>query len=135
MLVALGVPKLPQRLYYLLWEEGKAPNIVIELTSRTTRGEDRRTKWELYRDVLKVPEYFLFDPFEEYLKPSMQGYRLVAGEYAPIEPVAGRLPSAELGLHLERDGTQLRLFDPATGQWLPTPANRPPRPRPRPPRP
>ena len=111
--MTLGVPKLPKRLYYLLWEEGKAPDFIIELTSRTTSREDKRTKRTLYRDVLKVPEYFLFDPFEEYLKPSMQGYRLVEGEYEPIYPVAGRLPSEVLGLHLERDGTQLRLFDPA----------------------
>ena len=121
VLVALGVPKLPKRLYYLLWEEGKAPDFIVEITSRTTRREDKRTKRTLYRDVLKVPEYFLFDPFEEYLKPSMQGYRLVEGEYVAIEPVAGRLQSYMLGLHLERDGTQLRLFDPATGRWLPTP--------------
>jgi len=121
VLVTLGVPKLPKRLYYLLWEEGKAPDFIIELTSRTTSREDKRTKRTLYRDVLKVPEYFLFDPFEEYLKPSMQGYRLVEGEYEPINPVAGRLPSEVLGLHLERDGTQLRLFDPMTCQRLPTP--------------
>ncbi len=36
----------------------------------------------------------------------------------------GRLPSKFLGLHLERDGTQLRLFDPALGRRLPTPAER-----------
>jgi Uma2 family endonuclease len=122
--VVFGVPKLPLRLYYLLWEEGKAPDAIIEVTSRTTRREDQQKKRLLYRDVLKVPEYYLFDPFEEYLKPSMQGFRLAAGEYETIAPVAGRLPSAVLGLHLERDGTQLRLFDPASGQRLPTQAER-----------
>jgi Uma2 family endonuclease len=121
VMVTRGILKLPKRLYYLLWAEGKAPDLIIELTSRTTRREDQRTKRQLYQDVLKVPEYFLFDPFEEYLKPSMQGYRLVEGEYTRIEPVAGRLPSEQLGLHLERDGTQLRLFDPQSGRWLPTP--------------
>jgi Uma2 family endonuclease len=124
VLVTRGIPKLPQRLYYLVWEEGKVPDFIIEVTSRTTRGEDQRKKKTLYRDVLKVPEYFLFDPFEEYLQPSMQGYRLVDGEYEPIVPVDGRLPSAMLGLHLERDGTQLRLFDPASGNRLPTPRER-----------
>ena len=38
--------------------------------------------------------------------------------------MAGRLPSKVLGLHLERDGTQLRLWDPATGERLPTPNER-----------
>jgi hypothetical protein len=92
--------------------------VVIEITSKTTKREDKKTKWELYRDVLKVPEYFQFDPTQDYLKPPLQGFRLVADEYRPIEPVAGRLPSQILGLHLERDGTELRLYDPATGSRL-----------------
>jgi Uma2 family endonuclease len=117
--VVRGVSKR-KRLYYLLWEEGKSPNAIIELTSKSTRKEDLDTKFKLYRDVLKVQEYFLFDPFGEYLKPPLRGYRLVNREYVPIEPVAGRFPSEVLGLHLERDGTMLRLYDPATGQWLPT---------------
>jgi Uma2 family endonuclease len=121
--VVLGVEK-KTRDYYLLWEEGKAPDVVIEITSKTTRSEDQKKKWTLYRDVLKVPEYFQFDPTEDYLKPPMQGFRLVDGNYVPIEPVAGRLPSALLGLHLERDGRRLRLHDPATGLRLLTPRER-----------
>jgi Uma2 family endonuclease len=112
-----GVEKR-RRENYLVWKEGKAPDVVIEITSKTTRREDEKTKWELYRDVLKVPEYFQFDPTEDYLKPSLQGFRLVAGQYLPIEPVEGRLPSQVLGLHLERDGKELRLYDPATGTRL-----------------
>ena len=84
----------------------------------------RRRKWVLYRDVLGVAEYILFDPTEDYLKPSLQGFRLVAGEYLPIELVAGRLPSQVLGLHLERDGRELRFFVPATGSRLPTKVER-----------
>ncbi|MFI5458634.1 MAG: Uma2 family endonuclease [Isosphaerales bacterium] len=103
---------------YLVWEEGNAPDVVIEITSKTTKREDKKTKWELYRDVLKVPEYFQFDPTQDYLKPPLQGFRLVAGEYRSIEPVAGRLPSQILGLHLERDGTELRLYDPSTDSRL-----------------
>ena len=42
-------------------------------SSRSHRGRPiartRQTKWKLYRDVLKVPEYFQFDPTEDYLKP------------------------------------------------------------------
>jgi Uma2 family endonuclease len=117
-----GVPKLPPRNYYLLWEEGKAPDLVIEITSKTTRREDQTKKRTLYRDVLRIREYFQFDPTEDYLKPSLQGHRVVDGELVPIEPVAGRIPSAILGLHLERRGTELRLYDPATGRCLLTPA-------------
>jgi Uma2 family endonuclease len=116
--VVLGVPKR-RRDYYLLWEENKGPDVVIELTSSSTRTEDVRTKFALYRDTLRVPEYFLFDPFGDYLKPSMQGNRLHGGEYVAIAPVEGRLPSEVLGLHLERSGEELRLYDPESGQWLP----------------
>jgi Uma2 family endonuclease len=105
---------------YLMWEE-RPPNVVFELTSSSTRHVDTKRKFELYRDRLKVGEYFLFDPFEDYLKPSMQGYRLVKGVYEPIRPVKGRLPSKALGLHLERAGKELRLYDPTTRTFLPTP--------------
>jgi len=117
--VVKGVPKR-RRPNYLVWEE-RRPNAAIELTSSSTRKEDEEEKFELYQNVLRIPEYFLFDPFGDYLKPPMKGYRLRQGKYAPIRPVNGRLPSKELGLHLERSGTDLRLYDPSTGLWLPTP--------------
>jgi len=117
--VVRGVSKR-KRLYYLLWLEGKSPEMIIELTSKSTRKEDLDTKFKLYRDVLKVQEYFMFDPFAEYLNPPLRGYRLIQGEYVPIEAIAGRLPSEVTGLHLERDGTMLRLYDPSTAQRLPT---------------
>ncbi len=123
--VVRGVEKKKNvRDYYLIWKEGKSPELVIEVTSKTTKNEDKKRKWALYRDVLGVTEYILFDPTEDYLKPSLQGFRLVAGEYLPIELVAGRLPSQVLGLHLERDGRELRFFDPATGSRLPTKVER-----------
>ncbi len=122
--VVRGVNKLPIRDHYLIWKEGRPPEVVIEVTSKSTRREDERKKSILYRDVMKVQEYFLFDPTQDYLKPPFQGYRLENEEYTPIEPVHGRLPSAVLGLHLERSGYDLRLFDPAAGQWILTPRER-----------
>ena len=105
---------------YLLWEEGLPPHVVIEVTSESTRKEDLYDKFEIYRDQIRVPEYFQFDPRGEYLHPALQGYRLTAGRYERIEPVSDRLPSRELGLHLERQERRLRLWDPATDAWLPT---------------
>lgn len=121
--VVRGVPN-GSRPNYLIWEEGKAPEVVIELTSSSTRREDVDKKFKLYRDVLKVKEYFLFDPREDYLEPPMRGYRLVGGEYRPIRPKDGRLPSRILGMHLERNGLILRIWNPETGRWLPTPNER-----------
>ena len=121
--VVKGVRKHPRE-NYLIWEEGRGPDLVIELTSASTRDEDVEHKMALYRDVLRVREYFLFDPNLDYLTPPMQGYRLIDGQYVPIEPEGGRLPSEVLGLSLERDGRMLRLYDPRTGQRIPTPAER-----------
>lgn len=118
--VARGVPAR-SRPNYLIWEEGKAPEIVIELTSKTTRREDLQTKFQLYRDVIGVKEYFLFDPKKDYLMPSMQGYRLIGGAYRTIREKDGRLPSRILGMHLERAGEDLRFWHPETGLWIPTP--------------
>lgn len=38
-----------------------------------------------------------------------------------IAPVGGRLPSKVLGLHLQRQGERLRLYDPAAKNYLLTP--------------
>jgi Uma2 family endonuclease len=118
--VSLGVPKQPPRDCYLVWKEGKAPDFVVEITSKSTKHEDRKKKMGIYRDILKVSEYFLFDPTEDYLHPPLQGFRLAGADFLPIEAIGGRLPSQVLGLHLERDGQQLRLVDPATGERLQT---------------
>jgi Uma2 family endonuclease len=115
--VVKGVAKR-RRDNYLLWQEGKGPDFVIELTSSSTRKEDIDKKFKLYRDILKVREYFLFDPYGDYLDPPLQGYRLHKGAYRPIRPVRGRLPSKVLDLHLEQHGSNLKLYDPATAQWL-----------------
>jgi Uma2 family endonuclease len=117
--VAKGVPDADRDAYFT-WIEGKGPDFVVEFTSRTTRREDLEKKFLIYQDILRVREYFLFDPRSEYLKPPMRGYRLVDGRYEPIEPVDGRLPSEVTGLHLERVGVWLRLYDPATGLLVPT---------------
>jgi Uma2 family endonuclease len=111
-----------RRLNYLVWQEGKAPDFVIEITSSSTKAEDLKHKFQLYQNVLRVSEYFLFDPTEDYLDPPLQGYRLKRGVYVPIAARQGRLPSKVLGLRLERHETELRLYDPSTGRWLPTPA-------------
>ncbi len=118
--VVQGVRNQPRRIYKL-WEEGVVPAVVFELTSRSTRREDLRSKYDLY-ERLGVREYFLFDPLGEYLRPPCQGYRLQQGRYRPLAPAEdGSLGSAALGLALHGRGTQLRLYDPAGQRWLPTP--------------
>jgi Uma2 family endonuclease len=78
--VVKGVEK-KMRDNYLVWEEGKGPDFVIEVTSSSTKKDDVKKKYELYRDVLKIPEYFLFDPRGDHLRPPLKGYRLRDGDY------------------------------------------------------
>jgi Uma2 family endonuclease len=115
--VVRGV-KNEDRENYLPWVEGKAPDAVIEITSKSTMREDMQTKRRIYREVLRVAEYFQFDATEDCLRPSLQGLRLVRGRFVRIKPVARRLPSEVLGLHLELVGTELRLYDPTTRSRL-----------------
>jgi Uma2 family endonuclease len=115
--VTLGIPREPERRVYKTWVEGKGPDLVIEVTSRSTQHEDEEWKFELYRRM-GVTEYFLFDPEGEYLDPALQGYRLANGEYEPIPAADRRVPSKVLGLHLEADGRSLRFFDPAADGHL-----------------
>ncbi len=118
--VVKGIHKQARRVYKL-WEEGKAPDIAIELTSRSTRLEDLGNKRALYAE-LGVAEYFIYDPHQEYLKPPLQGFRLEEGNYAPIAPdVQGRLRSDTLGLDLQIVEDDLRLFDPRADNFLLTP--------------
>lgn len=121
--VALGAPKLPHRDTWLLWEEGRSPDFVLEVTSRTTRREDEGHKRKLYRE-LGVAEYWQFDPAGDYLDPLLKGARLEAGGYRPIPSVASvdgspRMRS-RLGLELRLERDRLRLFDPAAGTYIPT---------------
>src|SRR5437868_3053404 len=53
--VVFGVRK-KIRANYLVWEEGKGPDVVFEFTSASTRKEDTRKKFDIYQDVLKVKE-------------------------------------------------------------------------------
>lgn len=105
---------------YMAWKEGGLlPNVVFEVTSRKTQREDVESKLPLYEQTLQTPEYFLFDPTGDYLRPRLQGYRLVDGRYDRLELVNGRLHSEQLGLDLVQDDETLRLFDPAKSEFLP----------------
>ena len=112
-----GVEK-KRREIYKLWEEGRPPSLVIELTSNSTRDEDLFKKKRCY-ERLGVEEYFLHDPYQDYLDPSLQGFRLMNGRYRRIAPEAdGSLRSLTTGLVLRTEEKRLRLVDAATGERL-----------------
>ncbi|MBI3914114.1 MAG: Uma2 family endonuclease [Chloroflexi bacterium] len=118
--VVKGISKKERRVYKL-WEEGKAPDFALEITSCSTRLEDLGNKRALYAK-LGVQEYFIYDPLEEYLTPRLQGYRLSGGEYEHLRAdAAGRFHSNILNLDLQIVKGDLRLFNPRTGKYLLTP--------------
>lgn len=121
LFVVFGVDKALRRTYKV-WEEGKGPDVVFELTSKKTYRADLGDKRLLY-ETLGVQEYFLFDPLDEYLRPSLQGFRMVDGFYMPlfpeqVEPGVWTLNSEQLGLVLRVEQGQLRFFDEVSGQYL-----------------
>jgi Uma2 family endonuclease len=121
--VVFGVPKLPLRRVYKLWDEAP-PAAVFEITSRSTRQEDLVKKRALYERI-GVEEYYLYDPLAEYLNPPFQGYRLEDGQYRAVESGAdGAFISASLSLHLRLMDGRLELFDAATGERLLSPSER-----------
>lgn len=116
VLLAKGVSKW-ERPNYLLWEE-TPPVLVVEVTSRKTRREDLGKKKDKYERI-GVEEYLLFDPYNEYLRPSLQGLGLEKGRYQPIPPQPdGSIVSRTTGLTFLREGQRLRMVDTATGQPL-----------------
>ena len=117
------------RMNYKVWEEGKGPEFVLEVASRSTWREDVQRKPAVYAR-LGVKEYFLYDPRGEYLTPRLQGYRLVDGGYEPMAAVESidrtlTMRSRVLELELRARGGEmqakdggLRFHDPVTGQEL-----------------
>ena len=108
-----------------VWVEGKAPDIVMELASGSTWRRDMREKRDIYAEM-EVTEYWRFDPSGSYFAPPLIGERLEDGEYTEMPVATGgdgilRGHSRVLGLDLcvMPDGN-LRLYDPASGQWLRT---------------
>ena len=115
--VVKGVPRRKRRTYKV-WEEGKGPDVVIEVSSRKTRREDLGPKKGTY-EMMGVQEYYLFDPLGEYLETPLVGYRLTDEGYRPLKQEP--LVSEVLGLALQVEEGELRLYDPATGEKLLTP--------------
>ncbi|MGB3655180.1 MAG: Uma2 family endonuclease, partial [Rivularia sp. (in: cyanobacteria)] len=95
----LGVPK-KERLSWVVWEEGKAPDVVIELLSESTAPRDKNEKKLIYQNQMRVPEYFWFDPFNP---DDWAGFSMQHGVYQTIAVnTQNQLVSQSLGLALTR---------------------------------
>lgn len=115
--VVLGTEKRDRRSWTVWEEQGKYPNLVIELLSNSTATVDRGSKKQLYQDIWRLPEYFWFHP--ETLE--FEGFRLVKGQYEAIASNPdGRLKSEELDLELGIYDETLRWFT-NEGKLIPLP--------------
>ena len=109
---------------YVVSEQGKPPDFVLEIASRSTGDEDTGPKLRDY-EALGVPEYWRFDETGEFHHTRLAGDRLVDGQYLPIdieEQPDGSLQgySQVLNLYLRWEQGQFRLHDPATGRHIAT---------------
>ena len=119
--VAFGVGKKERRIYQI-WNEGKPPDFVLEFSSYNTYRRDQNEKKHLYAEI-GILEYFLYDPERRLLPIPILGYRLVDGEYIPIQPDAdGSVYSEQLGLELRLRGDDFGFYDLNKNLWLETPA-------------
>ncbi len=103
---------------YVISEQGKPPDFVLEIASRSTGRADIRAKRDDYA-ALGISEYWRFDETGRYHGARLAGDRLADGVYVPI-PIAELAAdirqgySAALNLNLRWERGQLGWYDPAT---------------------
>ena len=108
---------------YIIDEQGKPPDFVLEIASRRTGQVDVVDKRNDYA-ALSIPEYWRFDETGEFHGTRLAGDRLTSvGQYEPIpidEGADGVLQgySQVLNLFLRWEDGQLRWHDPATGRHI-----------------
>jgi Uma2 family endonuclease len=123
--LVLGVPRSSQqedlRWSYVVWDEGMAPFLVIELLSPGTEAEDLGrtlrdvqqppTKWEVYEQILRIPYYVVFDRYSNRLR----AFRLMATRYEELDLPEQRLWFDEIQLGL---GVWQGWFQQTEGRWI-----------------
>jgi Uma2 family endonuclease len=115
--VVLDTEKRPRKSWVVWGEQGKYPNVIVEILSDSTANIDRTKKKILYQNTFRTPNYFWFDPNTL----ELQGFRLIEGQYQAISAnEQGYLWSEELGLYLGIFDRKLRYFT-VDGQLVPTP--------------
>ncbi|PPT04848.1 Translation initiation factor 2 [Geitlerinema sp. FC II] len=111
----LNVDGTQPRQGWVIWEEeGRYPDVIVELMSPSTAKVDRGVKKELYSQTFHTRNYFIYDPFDE---NSLEGWQLDKQfNYQPLEPQEnGWLWCETLGFWL---GTWQGTIDRETAIWL-----------------
>jgi len=107
---------------YKIWETGKIPSVIFEMTSESTQAHDQTKKQELYESI-GVLEYWLFDPKGEWIPEKLRGYRRQANlpakaeDLLVYEAIADGL-SQVLELRLEVAGSLINFYRQDNGEKL-----------------
>ena len=109
---------------YVVPEQGKPPDFILEVASRRTAGDDLGAKQDYY-EAMGASEYWLFDSEAQFYGFTLRGYRLEGSAYQPIElreirPGVLQGYSVALNLNLRAEDGYLGWYDPATGEHIPT---------------
>ena len=109
---------------WVVWEEnGRYPDVIVELMSPSTAKEDLGSKKDLYERTFHTSDYFCYDPDEQ----KLIGWHLGEAGYEALKPDdQGRLWSGQLeawigrweGAYIKQQDIYLRLFD-QSGQLIP----------------
>lgn len=113
--VVLDIDGSYPRQGWVVWDEnGRYPDVIVELLSESTQAVDKGAKKQLYERVFHTRDYFIFDPFDI---NSLQGWHLDSSQkYQPLEPDnRGWLWCESLGFYL---GTWQGCIDRETAVWL-----------------
>ncbi len=95
------VPLNPIRDYWVVWKEnGRFPNLVVELMSKSTRDTDLTTKFDIYEKTFTdTREYVAYDPMTD----ELFAWRKVKGKFRPLDADEhGRIYLEEAGLSIGR---------------------------------
>ncbi len=115
--VVLDTEKRPRKSWVVWGEQGKYPNVIVEILSDSTANIDRTKKKILYQNTFRTPNYFWFDPNTL----ELQGFTILEGQYQAISANdRGYLWSEQLGLYLGIFDRKLRYFT-VDGRLVPTP--------------
>jgi Uma2 family endonuclease len=115
--VVLGTERKTRKSWAVWEEDGKYPNVIVEILSPKTAETDKGFKKRLYQNTFRTYDYFWFDPYTL----EFAGFHLVDGEYQPLEPnTQGQFWSQQLNLYLGIYQEKLRFFT-AEGELVSTP--------------
>ncbi len=86
--VVLGTQKKDFKSWVVWQEDGKYPNLIVEILSNSTAVVDKSLKKQVYQDTFRTPDYFWFNS----VTMEFQGFYLVDGKYQEIPSTTdGRL--------------------------------------------